>query len=591
MAARSHEGVPRGASDSATLDGIRRRRLVLRASALARRPIVRPALVALALVVAVALTLLAVDRALRANGVEQTDARLVRALRAATGALDARVAAAGAEAERLAASRGVQAALAAHDRPGLARIVRRARVPVVIRSSRGAPVGRPVADGIRRSATIGPAKSRLGQVTAFVSLDLELLRGLERPADTRAGIVLGLARSGRVVSGPEPIRRARLSVRDGSTGRATIAGTAYRAAGVTIVGLRSPTQLVALVPARLVDSAGSRRRRVLVATVATVATAALLLLAVLQLVRGRRPSRPSAHDRRRSLGPRSAPVGREGGRDPLALVGDALAATHDPEALLPVILGAAIEATGATGGRLVAGARELSVRGASAGDAGSLVVPLGEGEDRGSLVLYPPPGGFSPEARELARWLATQASIARENARLQGLVKALAVTDELTGLANRRRFMEVLELELRRADRFASPLALVLADLDDFKLVNDRFGHQTGDDVLRALSRVFRASLRDVDLPARLGGEEFAVLLPETDAVGAEGLAERLRAELAALRLLGPGEAPLHVTASFGVAVYPAAGSGDDLLTSADTALYAAKAAGKNRVVLAPPKE
>jgi diguanylate cyclase (GGDEF)-like protein len=151
--------------------------------------------------------------------------------------------------------------------------------------------------------------------------------------------------------------------------------------------------------------------------------------------------------------------------------------------------------------------------------------------------------------------------------------------------------MEVLELELRRADRFESPLALVLADLDDFKLVNDRFGHQTGDDVLRALSRVFRASLRDVDLPARLGGEEFAVLLPETDAVGAEGLAERLRTELVALRLHGPGAEPLHVTASFGVAVYPQAASGDDLLSFADTALYAAKAAGKNRVVLAPPRE
>ena len=125
----------------------------------------------------------------------------------------------------------------------------------------------------------------------------------------------------------------------------------------------------------------------------------------------------------------------------------------------------------------------------------------------------------------------------------------------------------------------------MLADLDDFKLVNDRFGHQTGDDVLRALSRVFRASLRDVDLPARLGGEEFAVLLPETDALGAEGLAERLRTELAAVELQGPEEEPLRVTASFGVALYPQAGSGDELLTLADAALYAAKAAGKNRVV------
>ena len=280
-------------------------------------------------------------------------------------------------------------------------------------------------------------------------------------------------------------------------------------------------------------------------------------------------------------------MGRAGGRDALALVGDALAATHDPEALLPVILGAAIEATGATGGRLVAGARELAIRGGAADPAKSLVVPLGNGDDSGSLVLYPPEGGFEAESRELARWLATQASIALENARLHGLVKAQAVTDELTGLANRRRFMEVLTLELKRAERFQSPLGLVLADLDNFKLVNDRFGHHTGDEVLRALSIVFRAGLRDVDLAARLGGEEFAVLLPETDEVGAAGVAERLRAGLAALELEGPAGAPLGVTASFGVAVFPEARSSDELLTQADAALYRAKAAGKNQVAAA----
>src|SRR5205823_12704830 len=106
-----------------------------------------------------------------------------------------------------------------------------------------------------------------------------------------------------------------------------------------------------------------RRRRILGAPVASLGPALVVLLAVSQVVRSRRASRGAARDRRRSLGPRAAPVGRAGGRDALALVGDALAATHDPEALLPVILGAAIEATGATGGRLVAGARELAIRG------------------------------------------------------------------------------------------------------------------------------------------------------------------------------------------------------------------------------------
>ena len=162
------------------------------------------------------------------------------------------------------------------------------------------------------------------------------------------------------------------------------------------------------------------------------------------------------------------------------------------------------------------------------------------------------------------------------------------MTDELTGLANRRRFMEVVELELKRAERFQSPLGLLLVDLDDFKLVNDRFGHGTGDEVLRALSDVFRESLRDVDLAARLGGEEFAVLLPETDYPGAAGVAERLRAGLASLELKAPEGERFGVTASFGVAVYPEAQSVDELLRAADAALYRAKAEGKNRVTLAP---
>jgi diguanylate cyclase (GGDEF)-like protein len=563
VAVRSREGVPRGASASATLGGIRSRKNLIRPLALARKPTVPVALVALAAVAAIALTVVAIDRALRENGTERADARLAAALRASAFALDTRVRAAEAEAEALARSRAVQVALVAGDRERLARIVRRARMPVVLRSSRLAPVGRPVAGAIRRSAAVGPLGRRLGQVTTFVPLDDTLLRRIERAGDVQAGVVLAFSR-----------------------GRA--AGTrAGRSASVEVVGGRTPVRLVALLPERLVDPNGTHRRRIVLAAIATITTSGLLLLTVLQLVRLRRRSQRGSRDRRRSLGPRSAPPGRPGGGDALALVGDALAATHDPEALLPVILGAAIEATGATGGRLVAGSRELAIRGAPT-EAGSLAVPLGNGDDAGSLVLYPPADGFTSEARELARWLATQASIALENARLHGLVKAQAVTDELTGLANRRRFMEVLELELRRSDRFRSPLALVLADLDDFKLVNDRFGHQTGDDVLRALSRVFRASLRDVDLPARLGGEEFAVLLPETDALGAEGLAERLRVELAALQLQGPAAEPLRVTASFGVAVYPEAATGDDLLTAADAALYVAKAAGKNRVILAP---
>ena len=518
-----------------------------------RGSLVGRTLAALVAAAALLLAVVAVDRALRKNGMEEADARLAAALAASSTALEQTVAAAGREAEQLAASRTLQEALARHDRKRLAAIVASAHRVVVVRPAKGAPVGRVAVPAIRRAAAAG----KLGQVTVFVPLDDRLLRRIERPRDVREGILLRFVRAG------------------GSR----VAG--FRTTSTQVVRGPAPIRLVALLPNRLVDSSGNRRRRIIVAVLASVATAALLLLA---LVRLRRRPQAAEPDRRRHLGPRATPRRGEGGRDPLALVGDALAATHDPEALLPVILGAAIEATGATGGRLVAGSRELSA-GSGASERDSLVVPLTNGDDAGSLVLYPPPGGFSGEARDLAGWLATQASIALENARLHGLVKAQAVTDELTGLANRRRFMEVLDLELKRSDRFRSPLALVLADLDDFKLVNDRFGHQTGDDVLRALSRVLRASLRDVDLPARLGGEEFAVLLPETDTTGAEGLAERLRAELEALELQAPGAQAFRVTASFGVAVYPEAGTGDDLLTLADTALYAAKADGKNRVV------
>jgi diguanylate cyclase (GGDEF)-like protein len=133
-------------------------------------------------------------------------------------------------------------------------------------------------------------------------------------------------------------------------------------------------------------------------------------------------------------------------------------------------------------------------------------------------------------------------------------------------------------------ERFGGPVALVLADLDNFKQVNDRYGHELGDEVLRAFSRVLREQLRDVDLPGRIGGDEFAVLLRETDGAGAVALAERLRAGLAAVRVATP-RGPLRVTASLGVTEYGEARTSDELFAEADEALYAAKAAGRDRVV------
>ena len=535
--------------------------------------------VAVAAVLAVAATLgvaVSVDLALRDNGVERADAKLTTALRAATDNLNARVARARAEAEALARSSRVQRALAARDRGELAAVTRAAPDPVLLRTSGNLAIGRQVDGAIRRSASI----EGIGEVIAFVPLDDELLRRIERPADVGAGVLLVLVRGRAVVAGPPNLKGALLSAPALSAERA-LAGERYRALGTRVLTAPQATELGALLPTSLVDSSNGRRRWALFAALATLATILLLGFTAYELVQRRRPG-----ERRRVLGPRSAVS--DGRRDALAFVGDALAATHDPEALLPVILGVAIEATGAVGGRLVEGRRELAVRGRRPDGVEPLVVRLAGPDDERTLALYPPEGGFTAESRELAHWLATQASIALENAHLHGLVKAQAVTDELTGLANRRRFMEFVQLELKRAERFQSPLGLLLVDLDDFKLVNDRFGHGTGDEVLRALSDVFRESLRDVDLAARLGGEEFAVLLPETDYSGAAGVAERLRASLASLELQDPDGQGFGVTASFGVAVYPEAQSVDELLRTADAALYRAKAEGKNRVALAP---
>jgi diguanylate cyclase (GGDEF)-like protein len=166
-------------------------------------------------------------------------------------------------------------------------------------------------------------------------------------------------------------------------------------------------------------------------------------------------------------------------------------------------------------------------------------------------------------------------------------VARLADRDELTDLANRRGFREALEGELRRAERFGNAVTLILADLDDFKQINDRHGHQVGDDVLRLFADVLREGARTIDVAARIGGEEFAVILPETDLAGGEQLAERLRGMFASRAVSLRGEEELHVTASFGVASFPDAKTDSELLASADAALYRVKASGKNAVAAA----
>jgi diguanylate cyclase (GGDEF)-like protein len=143
--------------------------------------------------------------------------------------------------------------------------------------------------------------------------------------------------------------------------------------------------------------------------------------------------------------------------------------------------------------------------------------------------------------------------------------------------------------ESERAKRFGQPMSLVMLDIDDFKQVNDRFGHQQGDRVLAEVARVLRESSREIDSPARYGGEELAVVLPQTDLEGAYQLAERVRQGIESLDLgLDDGRGTLRVTASLGVASLPESASEPRrLLAAADAALYEAKRAGKNRTARA----
>lgn len=163
-------------------------------------------------------------------------------------------------------------------------------------------------------------------------------------------------------------------------------------------------------------------------------------------------------------------------------------------------------------------------------------------------------------------------------------LKELAMLDPLTGLYNRRSFMDVCELEFAKAQRDRTPLSLVFFDVDHFKLVNDTYGHDAGDEVLRMLSRLAGGMLRSQDCLGRLGGEEFAVVLPGTALAGARCLAEKLRAafEFNKMRV---GEQVIRVTASFGLAeIQACVECPKQLLKQADVALYKAKSGGRNCV-------
>ncbi len=183
--------------------------------------------------------------------------------------------------------------------------------------------------------------------------------------------------------------------------------------------------------------------------------------------------------------------------------------------------------------------------------------------------------------------LADQISVAIENAELHLEQERQAITDGLTSIANRRSFSKTLTREFERAKRYEQPLSLIILDLDYLKIINDNFGHQIGDEAIKAVARVLKQSSRAIDLAARYGGEEFCLLLPNTELAMAEQLAERLRKLINNIHIEGPG----HISASLGIASYPLHANDPDILFRvADAALYEAKLAGRNRVKVANKK-
>ncbi|MGH3023346.1 MAG: diguanylate cyclase [Gaiellaceae bacterium] len=554
----------------------------------------------------------------------EADSRLSTALRVAQAEYEDQVEAAAGTARSLARATQVQRALATSNRSALVRTAR--EVPhAAFYSRRGellAGEQPPRLAATREVRVLGRRRQEVGSVAVYVAVDDELIGRLETNAALDEGERFALVAGDGVVA-PRALSGA-VEVPSEGPRFVEIRGDSYRTIATDLLTAEEetglpPITLLALAPRAAIDEAAAdlRTQFLLFSIVAMLAVAILayalgrtivrslreLADAAGAVARGRFERRVPAkgrdefaalgrafNDMAEQLEARLAELASERGRvrDAVGRFGEALAATHDPYALLQVIVGSTVEATGAAGGRLVVDGKEIARDGDPDHGGRPLVIPLGsEGRESGVLYLTPRETDFNDEARELAHWLGSQASIALENARLHRLVERQANTDGLTELPNRRQFEEALEAEISRAERFGGGLALILADLDDFKQVNDRYGHQAGDDVLQTFAEILRETVREIDLPSRYGGEEFAVLLPQTDLEGAHRLAERLRRALASRPMTTQPGALVAVTASFGVAAFPDSPTPASLFAAADDALYQAKHAGKNCVVSA----
>jgi diguanylate cyclase (GGDEF)-like protein len=217
-----------------------------------------------------------------------------------------------------------------------------------------------------------------------------------------------------------------------------------------------------------------------------------------------------------------------------------------------------------------------------------MCVPLvSKGKNIGVLMLnHPEPNAFEPELLPTMRVLASYLAIAIENAEMFGLVKSLAEKDSLTLLYNHGAFHEKLAIELERANRYVRPMAVIILDLDHFKDINDRYGHTTGDRVLSLVAGALGAYMRKTDIAARYGGDEFAVILPETNLSSAAVIAERIAEGISNIRLDIGGGSVISFTASVGYAscAHDAPGRGS-ILNTADRLMYDSKRRGPGGVL------
>ena len=547
----------------------------------------------------------------------RVDARLQAGLRSALTAYQQRLDAANASATALARNRTFQIELQNHNSLELRTLLRDAPDLYVIAAGDAFHIGRLPGLAAEERVQVFTRIGLVGTVVAYVPLDLALLDSLRGRSGLAPADALVLLQAGRIVAS-SPVTAGSVGLVPGQTRTIRVGGIRYRALTAAGSGV-GPVRFAVLSPQALIDAADSASRdRLLLGLLGS-----LLLVSIVAYVEGRsivrtlRGLAEAAHgiargrlaervpvrgrdefaklgaafnDMANQLEARLAELEAERGRlrDAIGRFGEALSATHDGDQLLRVIVETAVEATGATGASLRTAGGLVIESGDAHAEGERLELPLATSRDTfGSLVLISE--SFDEEQTMTAVSLASHAVIALENARLHRIVEQQALVDELTGVANRRQSEDALPTEIARAERLGTPLTLVVADLDDFKMINDRHGHAAGDDVLREFAAVLKATLRGSDLAGRWGGEEFLLLLPGADAAGGALLADRIRAGLAERSFLGRDGAVFRVTCSFGVAQFRPGDDERELFSAADRALYRAKRKGKNRVELDAP--